>query len=79
MSTYANTIERGVTISASGAHLDGDLAVPPSATGLVVFAHGSGSSRRSSRNRQVAEILHQRHLATLLFDLLTPDEVVVDD
>ena len=79
MSTYANTIERGVTISASGARLDGDLAVPPNANGLVVFAHGSGSSRRSSRNRQVAELLHQRRLATLLFDLLTPDEVVVDD
>ena len=79
MSTFANSIEQAVTISATGARLDGDLAVPPNATGLVVFAHGSGSSRQSPRNRQVAETLHQRHLATLLFDLLTPDEVVVDD
>jgi putative phosphoribosyl transferase len=79
MSTSANAIEQAVTISAYGARLDGDLAVPPNATGLVVFAHGSGSSRRSPRNRQVADILHQRRLATLLFDLLTPDEVVIDD
>jgi len=79
MSTNANSIERDVTISASGARLDGDLAIPLHATRVVVFAHGSGSSRRSPRNRQVAETLHQRHLATLLFDLLTPDEVVVDD
>jgi len=79
MSTYANTIERSVSISAHGTQLDGDLSVPANAIGIVVFAHGSGSSRRSPRNRQVAELLHHRRLATLLFDLLTPDEVVVDD
>jgi pimeloyl-ACP methyl ester carboxylesterase len=79
MSTSANTIDQALTISTQGVSLDGDLSVPANATGLVVFAHGSGSSRRSPRNRQVAEILHQRRLATLLFDLLTPDEVVVDD
>ena len=79
MSTYANTIERSVSIPAHGTQLDGDLSVPANAIGIVVFAHGSGSSRRSPRNRQVAELLHQRRLATLLFDLLTPDEVVVDD
>ena len=79
MSTYANTIERSVRISAHGTQLDGDLSVPANAIGIVVFAHGSGSSRRSPRNRQVAELLHHRRLATLLFDLLTPDEVVVDD
>jgi putative phosphoribosyl transferase len=51
-----------------------DLVVPASATGLVVFAHGSGSSRHSPRNRQVAAALHDRALATLLLDLLTPEE-----
>jgi len=79
MSTSANSIEQAVTISAHGVNLDGDLSIPPNAVGLVVFAHGSGSSRRSPRNRQVAEVLHQRRLATLLFDLLTPDEVAVDE
>jgi dienelactone hydrolase len=79
MSTYANVIERSVRISAHGTQLDGGLSVPANAIGIVVFAHGSGSSRRSPRNRQVAELLQQRRLATLLFDLLTPDEVVVDD
>jgi pimeloyl-ACP methyl ester carboxylesterase len=79
MSTSANSIEHAVIISAHGVNLEGDLSVPPNAIGLVVFAHGSGSSRRSPRNRQVAEALHQRRLATLLFDLLTPDEVAVDE
>jgi putative phosphoribosyl transferase len=52
----------------------GDLRVPGSASGLVVFAHGSGSSRRSPRNRDVAAALNDRALATLLVDLLTPEE-----
>jgi putative phosphoribosyl transferase len=52
----------------------GDLAVPASCLGLVLFAHGSGSSRLSPRNRLVAEFLQARGLATLLFDLLTPTE-----
>ena len=79
MSISANGIDQALTIAAQGVSLDGDLSIPPHATGLVAFAHGSGSSRRSPRNRQVAEALHQRRLATLLFDLLTPDEVEVDD
>lgn len=54
--------------------LEGDLLVPPSPRGLVVFAHGSGSSRKSPRNRRVASALNARGLATLLFDLLTPEE-----
>jgi pimeloyl-ACP methyl ester carboxylesterase len=54
--------------------LHGDLSVPGTASGLVVFAHGSGSSRLSPRNRQVAESLQHRRLGTLLFDLLTADE-----
>lgn len=53
---------------------DGELALPPRATALVVFAHGSGSSRHSPRNQQVARTLQQQGLATLLFDLLAPDE-----
>lgn len=54
--------------------LTGDLVVPEGAHGLVVFAHGSGSSRKSPRNRYVAEVLHERGLGTLLFDLLTEEE-----
>ncbi|MBA4260701.1 MAG: hydrolase [Comamonadaceae bacterium] len=54
--------------------LQGDLSVPTQAQGLVLFAHGSGSSRLSSRNRWVARQLQQRGLATLLFDLLTESE-----
>ncbi len=54
--------------------LEGDLILPPQARGLVVFAHGSGSSRRSPRNQQVAHELNDLDLATLLFDLLLPHE-----
>ena len=54
--------------------LPGTLLWPPRAGGLVVFAHGSGSSRSSPRNRFVAQVLHQHGLATLLFDLLSEDE-----
>lgn len=54
--------------------LGGDLVVPKAAHGLVLFVHGSGSSRRSPRNRLVAEVLHARRLGTLLFDLLTEAE-----
>lgn len=56
--------------------LPGDLVVPPEARALVIFAHGSGSSRLSPRNQFVSGRLHERGLATLLFDLLTDDEVV---
>lgn len=58
--------------------LDADLRVPASAKGLVLFAHGSGSSRHSSRNRLVAEALDRAGFATLLLDLLTRDEEAVD-
>lgn len=58
----------------AGGALPGDLTLAENATGLVVFAHGSGSSRHSPRNRQVAQALNERGLATLLFDLLTPAE-----
>jgi putative phosphoribosyl transferase len=58
--------------------LDGDLTLPEHAIGIVLFAHGSGSSRHSPRNRAVAEALNRRGLATLLADLLTPEEEVLD-
>jgi putative phosphoribosyl transferase len=61
-----------------GQQIEADLRVPERASGLVVFAHGSGSSRFSSRNRRVAETLQQRGLGTLLLDLLTRDEEAVD-
>jgi putative phosphoribosyl transferase len=66
---------REVTIPAGeGTQTAGDLTVPDAARGLVVFAHGSGSSRHSPRNRQVADALQERSLATLLLDLLTAEE-----
>jgi putative phosphoribosyl transferase len=70
---------RAVRISADGVTLDGDLLVPAGATGIVVFAHGSGSSRFSTRNRMVAQTLNDAGMATLLLDLLTPEEELVDD
>lgn len=63
-----------VSIPADGVALEGELRVPDGATGLVVFAHGSGSSRHSPRNNFVAEVLRDRDLGTLLFDLLTEAE-----
>jgi putative phosphoribosyl transferase len=66
------------TIALDGVELEGDLAVPRGASGIVVFAHGSGSSRHSSRNRRVAAALQDAGLATLLFDLLTAEEEAVD-
>ena len=59
--------------------LAGDLAVPEPARGFVMFAHGSGSSRFSPRNRYVADTLHQQRLATLLIDLLTEEEEELDE
>ena len=58
--------------------LSGDLTIPPAAAGIVVFAHGSGSSRHSPRNRAVAGALQRAGLATLLMDLLTADEERLD-
>ena len=59
--------------------LQGDLGVPDQPRGIVLFAHGSGSSRHSVRNQFVARALERRGLATLLIDLLTPDEEQIDD
>src|SRR5437899_5957105 len=76
MSTNIDMIK--VQISAGGATLDGNRTIVREAKGLVFFAHGSGSSRHSPRNQFVARTLNQAGLATLLFDLLTPEEESVD-
>ncbi|MBK1707327.1 dienelactone hydrolase family protein [Halochromatium glycolicum] len=70
------TIEVGVPIE--GGELPGFLDLPQQASGLVLFAHGSGSSRFSRRNQAVADVLYRGGIATLLFDLLTPNEHEVD-
>jgi putative phosphoribosyl transferase len=70
--------ERVVHVTAGPVRVQGDLAVPDAATGIVVFAHGSGSSRLSPRNRAVARELQDRGLATLLIDLLTEEEEAID-
>lgn len=74
----ASPIPREVRIPSADAWLYGDLAVPRDFSGLVLFAHGSGSGRHSSRNRRVAQHLQQAGIATLLFDLLTVREEQVD-
>jgi pimeloyl-ACP methyl ester carboxylesterase len=74
----AQPVIDAVQIPDGSARLDGDLRIPPAATGLVIFAHGSGSSRFSPRNRQVAEALDCARFATLLLDLLTKDEESID-
>jgi putative phosphoribosyl transferase len=70
--------EREVRVPAGPVTLEGNLNLPESAQGVVLFAHGSGSSRFSPRNRHVARLLNQGRLATLLIDLLTPAEEAVD-
>jgi len=67
-----------VRIEADGVLLEGNLLIPERATGVVLFAHGSGSSRFSSRNRYVAEQLRAAGVGTLLIDLLTQDEEQID-
>jgi putative phosphoribosyl transferase len=70
--------QRSLMLPVDDVRLAGDLSVPPAARGLVVFAHGSGSGRFSPRNRAVAEALVDAGLATLLMDLLTPEEEAED-
>jgi putative phosphoribosyl transferase len=70
--------ERAARVSAGPVELEGTLGVPMEATGVVLFAHGSGSGRHSPRNRYVARVLREAGLATLLIDLLTPEEEEVD-
>ena len=69
---------RAVRIPASGVLLNADLTIPPGTRAIVAFAHGSGSSRHSIRNRYVAEMLNGYKFATLLADLLTEEEEVID-
>ena len=71
--------EESVVISVGQARLDADLHVPADAAAMIVFAHGSGSSRFSSRNRAVAAHLNRHRMATLLLDLLTREEEAVDE
>jgi len=70
--------EHRVRIPAGSVSLHGDLMVPDGSRGIVLFAHGSGSSRHSPRNRYVAAALREARLATLLMDLLTMDEEAID-
>jgi len=70
---------RALRIDVDGGALDADLALPLEPRGIVLFAHGSGSSRRSPRNLYVASRLHLDRFGTLLFDLLTPREQLLDD
>ena len=70
--------ERRVRVPAGPVTLEGDLSVPEGAHAVVLFAHGSGSSRHSPRNPRVTGQLHGARLATLLVDLLTPDEESAD-
>ncbi len=67
-----------ITISIDNKDINGSMEIPPAARGIVLFAHGSGSSRFSSRNRYVAKILNENNLGTLLFDLLTEEEEKID-
>ena len=76
--SVAQTAEELVRVSAGPVTLDGNLSLPAEARAVVLFAHGSGSSRHSSRNRYVARLLNEAKLATLLIDLLTLDEEVID-
>ena len=69
---------RAVRVAADHSWLDGELRLPARATGLVIFAHGSGSSRFSRRNHHVARCLERRDLATMLIDLLTREEEEID-
>ncbi|HUI01044.1 MAG TPA: dienelactone hydrolase family protein [Nitrososphaerales archaeon] len=72
-------VEKEVDIDSFSAYLPGILTIPRGATSVVVFAHGSGSSRLSPRNAMVARALHEADIGTLLFDLLTEDEDTVYD
>jgi dienelactone hydrolase len=74
----ADRSSESVRVAAGGRVLDGDLVLPAAPRGLVLFAHGSGSSRHSPRNRYVATALEARGFATLLIDLLTAEEEAVD-
>lgn len=79
MAGPADIVQEALRIPAGEATLDADLALPAQARSVVLFAHGSGSSRFSPRNRYVARLLNEAGLATVLADLLTPAEEAVDE
>jgi dienelactone hydrolase len=74
----SETDDIAVSIPVGRKEVNGNLNIPSGATGIVMFAHGSGSSRHSPRNRYVADVLREGKLATLLLDLLTEEEEAVD-
>jgi dienelactone hydrolase len=78
VTTVTGRDEGLVNIPAGSVSLEGNLLIPSQATGVVLFAHGSGSSRFSSRNRHVAQVLWEGGMGTLLLDLLTQEEELVD-
>jgi dienelactone hydrolase len=78
MSRGTNHLEQTIRIDSDAGVLEGTLTLPPGAMGLVLFAHGSGSSRHSPRNHFVAQALHHAVVGTLLFDLLTRSEEELD-
>lgn len=73
-----NVVQEVINIPTGQVNLEGELIIPSKAKGLVLFAHGSGSSRFSPRNRFVAQFLRENHLGTLLIDLLTAEEEKID-
>ena len=72
-------ISKEILIRINGKSIFGNLKIPEKAEGLIIFAHGSGSSRFSTRNNYVAGILNKNNLGTLLFDLLTAEEEKIDN
>jgi putative phosphoribosyl transferase len=78
MKPVNETAEEAVRLAAGDVLLEGNLSVPQGASGVVLFAHGSGSSRHSARNRTVAATFRQAGLRTLLFDLLSAEEEAMD-
>jgi putative phosphoribosyl transferase len=79
MPAFERAIESTVSVPVGEVTLEGTIGIPANASGIVLFAHGSGSSRFSPRNRYVAATLRQAGLATLLLDLLSPAEEEVDE
>lgn len=77
--TSSENTRTSIQVAIGNQSLQGDLGMPAGAHGMVLFAHGSGSSRHSPRNQYVARALERRDLATLLIDLLTSEEEAIDD
>jgi putative phosphoribosyl transferase len=78
MIEFTHDTEYPISIPCDDVHLNGLLHIPSSPKGMVIFAHGSGSSRFSPRNQYIAKVLKQSKIGTLLFDLLTPKEDEID-